>query len=73
MEWQTASKEWIEQLVRHGCNVHQLCSILRIDVIELRRLIHLYWSELPVTNRRGVAPVMRLREFLILSGPILPH
>ena len=24
MEWQTASKEWIEQLVRSGGNVHQI-------------------------------------------------
>jgi hypothetical protein len=71
MEWQTASKEWIEQLVRRGCNVHQLCSILHIDVVELRRLIHLYWPELPVTNRRSFATVTRLRKFLMLSGPIL--
>lgn len=72
MEWQTASKEWIEKLVRHGCNVQQMCSILRCDAIELRRLIHLYWPELPVTNRRAFAPVMRLRLHFILSGPITP-
>ena len=73
MEWQTADKKWIEQLVRRGSNVQQICSILRIDVIELRRLIYLYWPELPVSNRRAFAPVTRLREFFILSGLILPH
>jgi len=43
------------------------------DAIELRRLIHLHWPELHVTSRRSFAPVTRLRQFLILSGPILPH
>ena len=63
---------WDRKLVRRGSNVHQMCSILRVDAVELRRLLHLYWPELPVSNRRAFAPVTRLREFLILSGPILP-
>jgi len=37
MEWQTASKELIEQLVRRGRNVHQICAILHIDAIELHQ------------------------------------